>query len=196
MKNLDKIETFDLRLFEPKGKHLAEQYVELKGYKEFEDLPESELLFCWYYGNPTSPFFEIINKDGFVDEQKKLKACFEEALTASRVPKKEKDLMLKGDFPPRIKNGIAVMKSFKPLERFKSYLTTKHIINNLQKIAYVDKSDLSDMDVDEAKKYVSTAIMIVEKMPAMVRQLEYGYALQATEISTQTEIKVSMRDIN
>ena len=187
---MDRLEKIDLRLFEPKGNHLATQYEELGGFEELKDLSESEILFCWYLGNPTSPFNEV------EDENEKLELCYNETLETVKVPEDEKNEILRGDMPDKFQNGINIMRNFSVSQRLRSYMMTKHIINNLQKIAYLNAGDFDDMDEDAAKKYVDTSIKIAKEMPGMIKALESGYGLSVKVQKKANEVQISMSDLN
>jgi len=156
-------------------------YPELRKIEAFRLLKDYEMLFVWYYGCESSPFYSL------KDERDRVSKCLERSYKSDskkRISQKEEDEMLLGVFTPKIQRAIDEMLKFRVSSRIRSMMIIEKGFKNMESILDIDASDSSyfldkDDEVDFAKKkaYVETLAKSVDLMPKLVSLLEGKFGL-------------------
>lgn len=194
-------ELYGVTVFEPQlgNRDIKNDYPELKKYEEFSGLRNVEILFCWYFGNQTSPFYPL--KDTRTKSYKSL--LHSGLLDIIQGNVMERDKYLRGDFPPKIQVAIAKMSSFRPDLRIRGRLMQEEIFNNYSKIV---TQDVSTMTLEERKEYAKMTADITKMIATLIGEIENLYGariipLMLKNLADATSIKpidmvVSSDEIN
>lgn len=171
-----------VRLFDPEGvdpRNYKTQYPELMDTPEFETLGGRQLMFIWYYANPTSPLIDIRDN----------KQRAEEALKLSQYKPDEakKKRLLSLNFDDVTERAIEVMGSFEPGARYVSWMMIKKIFDEYQKMVNggkeffteekFDKEGLKVGEVFDHRGYVSSTKEIALQLPNLIDKLEKGFGV-------------------
>lgn len=178
-------EVKEYHMFGPTNeKDLRRQYPELLSIEEFKKLSVSELLFVWWYANPTSP---LVRDENIADKFRAVEA-FKKAF------KKNLDEQRKTDyyslnFPDKVKLAVDRMMNYSPTARIKSKMIIEEIFDNYQKMVKVDMSEFVTVEIgDDGKEsktinwagrnsYINSTAKISETLPQLIRQLEEGFGI-------------------
>lgn len=165
----------DVTMFEPTGKQMKTQFPELGNISEFENLTSSELKFCWYVGNPTSPLIKVKNKKERAKKAIEL-SYSERAIENSKKVKK----ILDGEIPQEIITGIDRMSKFSLSHRLKAKFMDEYIFDKLNSLTYLDQVAETAMKADPAmkKQYADLVLKISAEMPELVERIETGYGVK------------------
>lgn len=175
MKNKEPRE--ELLLFAPKSdRGLRIDYPELSGIKEFESLRKNEMLFVWYYGCKSSPYFNLDWKETDI-----IKKCVEKSQL--NVNKE----FLEGKFPDKIKSAVLVMNRFEPALRIiarqeaaktlldNRKLTSLILDNEGNNIQFQSKE--GDVDFMKKKHYQKMLSDASADLPVLIQRAEQGFGL-------------------
>jgi hypothetical protein len=177
----------DVTLFYPKtGRDLRIQYPELMKIHEFKKLRSaSQMLFVWYWSNPTSP---VSPEMPF---KKRLELCLKESgwkPDGATIKLLQEDL-----WPEDLKVACDRMEKFETNLRNQARKVYKEIFANFEKLAKVKDSDFQLVDkegnnlgIDFAARnqYVTYATRIAQEMPDIIKKMEEGFGTD--EASTET----------
>ncbi len=182
----------DMFLFKPTSQDMKIEYPELRDVKEFMELKKAEFEFVWYYGNRTSPFFDIAS-----GERNKRLACVEKAFG-----KKDKDSdwykkYLSGNFPPKIKAGIEKMGRYSPSARMRAKMAAENVLDTLEESLNVSEEMKDEMkkDLEMKRKYIDLSIKVIESMPNVVSQIEDGFGIRAFEKKGGKDKQPTLMDV-
>jgi hypothetical protein len=188
-------------LFGPKNeKDLKRQYPELANTPEYDKLTAGELLFIWWYANPTSP---LITDDN-VPDKIRVGLAYEEAFK-SHPNQDRKDKFLSFDFPDRIRLAIDKMKSYNPSARIRSQMIVNKILQNFEAMVNVDTDDFVTESTDEKGKivkeinftarnnYVNSCSKISETLPRLIEQVEQGFGVTESKSGEEGTTKAIHR---
>lgn len=174
-----------VRIFDPSGikpENYRHRYPELERTEEFSRLSPKQLIFVWWYANPTSDLVLYIS-----DEYERV----QEALSKSGyVPNKtEKEAMLDLRFNSDIAVAIKKMSNYDPGARFKAFLMIKKIYDQYQSIidmgikafeveTVTGRGEAQSVTKEtDYKKYVDVTSKIAEAMPGLLAKMEEGFAI-------------------
>ena len=179
-------------LFRPTDQDMRIEYPELAKVPEFNALGSiQELKFVWYYSNRTSPFFTA--KKG---QQTKIKACIKQAFKGRPMETADYKKYLEGNFPPKIKDAMAVMESFNPSARVRARIAIESIFNNLEASLELGEDMMKSMadDIDQKKKYIDLSIKVSESLPIIIAQLEEGYGIRTSSFFSGDDTGMTIMD--
>lgn len=165
-------------LFQPSDLDLRLDYPELFEYSAFEELTPKEVLFVWYFGNRTSPYYLI------TDKKKKLDLCIKASF--GYLSDDDYYYYSNGKMPPQISIAIEQMQKFNPSYRLRAKMGIEKIFNIVEDFI----GSLSNItDVDEIKKASDVLLDIAGKMESVVKQLEQGYGIKTVSAKALKEEK-------
>ena len=173
-------------IFEPSAKDMKLDYPELVKYKEFAELKNRELKFCWYVGNRTSPITSY-------PKSKRIKKAVELSY-GSRLNAIAKRL-LDGEIPENILTAIERMASFNPSTRLQAKFNVEYIFDKMQKLILISDDEMKAMDGDEKKKYADLIIKVSSEMSSMVELLERGFGVKTRETKKATTVEISVGEV-
>lgn len=176
-----------LKIFNPSNKDLRIDYPELADIEEFKAMDPSEVKFCWYVGNRTSPIFNL-------ERLKKVSEAIKIIFPRGNRSDKWREIE-NGDIPEHIVRGIQKMTSFNAENRLKAMILADYTFKQLEKLTYMDDDTLMSLDMDEKKKYSDLVLKINKDLPDLVRNLESGFGVRAEDRSTGKKVLVGMRDL-
>lgn len=179
-----------LYLFGPKNeKDLKRQYPELGRDKVFTDLTVQQLLFTWWYSNPTSPL--VVNEN--LNEKERIMFAYNEAFSKTKKDDDRSRDYMSGNFPPTVRMAIDRMSKFNPTVRQRAKAMLEKIISNYEELIDVDVDDFQEPVLDEDGKevgkkinwtgrnsYVTSAKNIAEALPDLIKQVEEGFGVIET----------------
>lgn len=162
-------------LFKPQAGKLRQIYPELKANKKFEDIPNDEFLFVWYYACASSP----INPE--MPDVIRARTAAAEALKDADKKKRFSNL----EFPEKIKEAIQEMMKYNPDARMVAKRIIQTTFNNLEKMTNVDEDAFTYQDADGKKRtdwtgrkqYVDSVAKISETLPGLIEQMEHGFGI-------------------
>lgn len=175
------------RLFDPEGirpEDYKGSYPELSKIAEFSRLNTRQILFVWWYSNPTSPLVLTVTDNRMRVEQALEKSGYN--------PGSARKGYLDLKFPENISFAIERMLKFDVPNRVKAYNMINKIFVQFESI--VDNKDQfadEKQEVDEdgtvtitkefdAKKYVDTAAKVAESLPKLINMIEEGFGIKET----------------
>lgn len=184
----------DVTLFYPKtGRDLRIQYPELRSIPEFARLKSAkEMLFVWYWSNPTSPI------DIDLPYKQRLDLCFE---NSGWKPSEEiVRAFYENVWPESTKTACSRMEKFETEMRNQARKVYKKIFANFSKFAEVNDSDFKvvgedneeHIDFAARKQYVEYATKIAQEMPDILKKMEEGFGtddpaeIKSTEKAIET----------
>jgi len=159
------------KIFDPykvRPEDYRSHYPELKRIPEFETLSATELIFVWYYANPTSDIIDIKN-----DMERVVKALHLSNFTPSKA---SKDDILVLKFPEKFAVAIERMSRFEPDARMQGRIMIETILKNYTNLCNIDDYKDEDNNVDR-KKYVDTTKIIAVELPSLISKLEEGFGV-------------------
>lgn len=159
-----------IKIFEPTGRSMKQEYPELNDIEEFRDLSDEQLRFAWFVGNPTSPTAED-------KADTRMRKALDSKFGATLSGKQKKKYMV-GKLPDELKAAVIRMELIEPSYRLSARLTTEEIYKNLNKIVYLESTTLQVMSMAEKKQYSETALKIGTEMPRLVETLERGFGVK------------------
>jgi hypothetical protein len=162
-------------LFKPQSGKLRQVYPELKANKKFDDIPNDEFLFVWYYACASSP----VNPE--LPDTIRARSAAAQALKDTDKKHKFSNL----EFPEKVKEAIEEMKKYNPDVRAVAKRIIQTTFNNLEKLTNVDDDSFIYTDSDGQKKtdwtgrkqYVDSVAKISETIPGLIAQMEHGFGI-------------------
>jgi hypothetical protein len=169
---MGKHETKTVTVFEPQegGGFTQSDLDELRSYPELENVKGSFLEFVWFYGNRTSPLYNIS------PQKNKIKQCLSKSKLEGLLSFDDKESYLSGNFPEHIQAAIERMGEFNATIRGRAHEINNKIFDNFEKIINRDVDAMED--TEETKKYVDICSTIVKGMPDLVKQIETSFGLK------------------
>lgn len=184
-----KIEEADLVIFGlSTDRDLRIEYPELAEINEFKKLNKKEVKFCWLVGNRTSPIYNLDSRDT------KIKRAL--SLTYGNLWNKKEELIAisNGDIPTHIQLAIERMLVFNPEYRLRARLMTQYMFDTLNEIVVLD-TPISEMDIEERKKYADLLVKVHGDLPKLVQTLETSFGAKVISRKTKTEVLVNINDV-
>jgi hypothetical protein len=185
-------------LFGPKNeKDLKRQYPELGNVAEFQKLTIGELLFVWWYSNPTSPLVT----DNNVSDKIRVGYAYEEAFKSHPDEDRKKNYFSL-NFPDRIRLAIDKMKSFNPSARIRSRMIVEKILENFELMVNVDiddfvtideKTNAREINFTARNNYVNSCSKISETLPQLIEQVEQGFGVTESKSGEEGTTKAIHR---
>lgn len=162
-------------LFKPQAGKLRQIYPELKANKKFEDIPNDEFLFVWYYACQSS----LIDPE--IPDAIRARTAAAEALKDTDKKRRFSNL----EFPEKIKEAIQEMKKYNPDVRMVAKRIIQTTFNNLEKLTNVDTDSFVYEDAEGKKRtdwtgrkqYVDSVAKISETLPGLIAQMEHGFGI-------------------
>ena len=170
------------------SKDLKIDYPELAEIEEFKLLQPNELKFIWYIANRTSPLFNLSREEKVA---KALSILFPRGYGRFQNIVK----LSKGEFSPEILAAIERMTHFQTENRLKAMLLADYTFQQLQRLIYIDESEMKLMDMEEKKKYSDLLMKVQKELPSVIKNLESGFGVKVNERSTGKKILVSMKNL-
>lgn len=163
-------------LFKPQAGKLRQIYPELKANKKFEDIPNDELLFVWYYACQSSTIDPELTD--------MIRATTAASITFKDAPEKKRKF-IDLEFSEKIKEAIEEMKKYNPDARMVAKRIIQKTFNNLEKLTNVDDDSFTWLDDEGQKKtdwagrkaYVDSVAKITETLPGLIAQMEHGFGI-------------------
>lgn len=175
----------EITLFKPKtGRDLRIQYPELYSVPEFKVLRSArEMLFVWYWSNPTSPV------PAELPYKKKLELCFKESEwkpTNDIIRQLEENV-----WPDDLRLACDRMTKFEASLRNKARKVYKEIFTNFEKLVQVsdddfrttDKDGNSGIDFAARAQYVTAAKNIAAEIPNIIKKMEEGFGTDEEDVN-------------
>jgi len=159
-------------LFKPGNQSLFIDYPELKDVREFAVLSPEQLLFTWYYANPTSPHYKEENLDA------KTEQCINASFKRMKPGEREK---WKKEFPKEIRDAIKRWEFFNPGARLKAKEIAHKTFETFEKMTNLPEEKLKKMNIYRKKKFIELSSKIIDYLPILIKQLEYGFAVSDEE---------------
>jgi len=175
-----------VRLFNPDGidpRSYKTTYQELAETPEFTTFSGKQLIFIWYYANPTSPIIDI--KDN--------KERAEQALKISQYTpeRSRKERILSLNFDDDMEKAIDAMGSYEPGARYISWMLVKKVfeeytemVNDGKEAFTIKKFDSEGAEVGEVfdhRGYVGATKDIVLQLPILIDKLEKGFGISVVK---------------
>ena len=167
---------------------LRNEYPELAEVPEFQKLSSKHLRLCWLLGNRTSPIYKM-------EKKQRLHKGLEIIYGARYRENEDLALILKGELPDELVEGIRRMELFNPDYRLRAKLLSQYMFETLNDMIVLDEQTKLTMDVDEKKKYTDLVVKIHSELPDMVKRLEESYGIKTIERKTKKKIMVGINDI-
>lgn len=170
------------------GSDLRNEYPELADIEEFKNLKAKDVRLCWLLGNRTSPLYKL-------EKRQRLQKALE-IIYGQRYSENE-DLipMLRGEMPEEIREGIKRMEMFNPEYRLRAKLLSQYMFETLNTMVVLSDAEISQMEIDDKKKYTDLVVKIHSELPDMVRRLEESYGIKTVERKTKAKVMVNINDI-
>lgn len=175
-------------IFEPGEKSQLDEYPELAEVEEFRSLSREEMRFVWYFGNQTSPFFELDPM------HVKISKCYDKAFDKN--PKEaQKQKYLSQHFGTAIMAAIKRMRLYNPSLRaraeaivHKAFQHNEDIINNFkaeEEIVELNEEGLptgkvtvKKLSPGALKDYVDLMTKITANLSELVNTMETGFGVK------------------
>ena len=170
-----------VRLFDPEGidpRNYKTMYSELAETPEFESFGGRELLFIWYYANPTSPIIDMKNSE-------RVQEAFK--LSGWKPAPAEKERLLKMSFTDKMEKAIETMGNYEPGARYVAWMMVKKMFDEYQKMVTegktyftqdkFDKEGNKTGEVFDHRAYVAATKDIQVQLPSLIDKLEKGFGI-------------------
>ena len=173
-------------LFQPQNdKDLKKQFPELSDVAEFDKLTSSELLFVWWYSNPTSPLLDENSEMFQSSPSKRAEAAFSKSFKRED----QRATYVSRNFPDKVRIAIARMGKFNASVRSKAKGIVEEILSNYEQMVKVDMSDFitndsngnPEINFTARNAYVNSCSKISDALPQIIRQVEEGFGLRPTK---------------
>lgn len=163
------------RIFDPqncKPEHYRIHYPELSRIKEYNDLTSRELIFCWWFANPTSP---LVIQD--MTEQERVKKAVDKAF-GGVVDDEELEKYLSLDFDDKIRIAVERMS--------KNDITTRSLGLDMVNTMFNNYKTIVESGFDKDKpelfaQYVQATDKIRDGLPKLIQMVEEGFAVSDDE---------------
>jgi len=179
-------------MFYPKTKSsLLMDYPELAKIETFKKLGKEHMLFVWYMGCKSSPFYNEENP------RVKREKCMTEAYTHQAL-ERNKEKFLAGDFPEKIRIAIHEMTRFEVGPRMRAKKMIETIMGNYEGLIDIDIkkefiTEKGEVDWTKKKAYIDACSTVSKVLPNLINQAEGGFSLSETEDGK--EIDLSSEDL-
>jgi len=179
-------------MFYPKTKSsLLMDYPELAKIETFKKLGKEDMLFVWYMGCKSSPFYNEENP------RVKREKCMTEAYTHQAL-ERNKEKFLAGDFPEKIRIAIHEMTRFEVGPRMRAKKMIETIMGNYEGLIDIDIkkefiTEKGEVDWTKKKAYIDACSTVSKVLPNLINQAEGGFSLSETEDGK--EIDLSSEDL-
>jgi len=186
--SMTKEEIRKLSMFYPKTKRgLLVDYPELEKIDVFRSMNKQELLFAWYFGCRSSPF------EREEDIKIKVEKCLVESY-GERLSETLKGKYIAGNFPDKLREGIAQMQKFQIGPRVRSKMMVEKIMSNYAKLIEIDvKTEFLNKDKEEdwtkKKAYIDSCAKISATLPILINQSEGGFGIIEKEDGEVIELE-------
>lgn len=164
-----------IELFKPpdEGVRFIDEYPELADTSEFRDLSDSDMLFTYLMGCPSSPYFEA--KSGNVKQKRTV--CF--AKSHKGVDGSLKTKYINGTYPDTVRVAIERFARFRPSARMRAKIMVDNMFDNFEMLVNIDDStkELIAVDPDEGKKYIAVAKEVTLMIPKLLDMKEGGFGI-------------------
>lgn len=181
-----------VRLFDPEGmdpKDYKDRYPEIKETPEFKELSGRQLVFIWYYANPTSPIIGILENKERVKEALKISQW--------RPPQGTKERVLRLQFDERLGEAVERMGKYEPGPRYIAYMGIKKVFeeykrilamgeDSFKKVTKNKEGDETSEEIDYAK-YVKVTTDIANEYPKLIEKLERGFGISVIQRGGEDE---------
>jgi hypothetical protein len=194
MSELDFKDNNDLKfsLFAPRTKNsLTKDYPELKNNPALKDLEARKLLFAYFLGCKTSPYYEEYNSS---DRHIKVKAVDKARRDSAYIIQDQRqynDVFKQLNFPPEIRQAIQAFDLYEPSVRVRIKMMKEKMLENFEKIINVDVEGkefeavdkngaaTGERDYDKISKYVGACSNIEKLTDDILKALESGYGISS-----------------
>ena len=171
------------------GKDMRIAYPEINEMEEFNTMPDADIRFCWYFACPSSPY-----SSGLTDEDR-LFSSVRDAYGENYYTNKAAMALMKNEFSAEIIAGINRMKIISPSYRSRANAMLHKILDNMDILINVPKSQLLVMDSSQKKAFVSVSVDVANNLPNIINQLEGGFSIaksQAKKNKAGTKVGASI----
>jgi hypothetical protein len=169
-------------------KDMLIEFPELAEVKEFKGLNTKEVKLCWLIGNRTSPIYSMKPRTA------KIKRALSLVYGSSWEKKEDLKQMALGDIATHIQLGIERMAAFNPEYRLRAKLMAQYMFDTLNEVVVLD-TPISDMDIEERKKYTDLLVKVHDSLPKLVTTLETSFGAKVIGRKTKTEVMVNINDV-
>ena len=169
-------------------KDMLIEFPELAEVKEFKGLNTKEVKLCWLVGNRTSPIYAMKPRTA------KIKRALSLVYGSSWEKKEDLKQMALGDIPTPIQLGIERMAAFNPEYRLRAKLMAQYMFDTLNEVVVLE-TPISEMDIEERKKYTDLLVKVHDSLPKLVTTLETSFGAKVISRKTKTEVMVNINDV-
>lgn len=160
---------FDPRLVEPQS--YKDKYPELKNVQEYQDLSYPQLIFIWWFANPTSPL--VLHN---VPDPARVAVALDKSKLRERLNPKEIDRYTNLNFPDDLKAAIIRTGHMEVNLRATARDTFIDMFNNYQNIRDVKNFKDEDGNLNYTE-YMKVSTMVANELPKLIRKIEEGMGI-------------------
>jgi hypothetical protein len=190
-------EVSDITIFDPrnirKGYTYVKEYPEMSRIIEFQNIQNLDLIFIWWYSNPTSPL--VLNFQIPVIRASK---AYYKTFGRNHTDGKKKLNFCRAVFPEGIKMAIEKMVTFDVDARGRAKIMINKIFTDYEKI--INTIELSEFKTAQGEidynKYVGVRKMIVAEIYDLIRIKEEGFGIKAKNKKEKDEEEGGQRLIS
>ena len=160
---------FDPRLVDPQT--YKDKYPELKNVAEYQELSYPQLIFIWWFANPTSPL--VVHG---VSDEERVAVALEKSKLRERLNAKDIERYANLNFPDDLKAAIIRTGHMEVDLRATARETFIDMFNNYQKIR--DTKNFTDEDGHlDYMEYMKVSTMVSNELPKLIRKIEEGMGI-------------------
>lgn len=181
-------------LFAPRTKNsLTKDYPELKNNSALKELEGKKLLFSYFLGCKTSPYYEEYNSSDLNERQKAVDRARIDSGYIIKDQRQFNDVFKQLNFPPEIRKAIQAFNLYEPSVRIRIKMMKEKMLNNFEKIIDVniegkefevvtkDGAFTGEKDYDKISKYVGACSNIEKLTDDILKSLESGYGISSDD---------------
>ena len=160
---------FDPRVVSPQS--YKDKYPELKEIPEYRELNYLQLIFVWWYANPSSPLVTFGVEDG-----KRVLVALDKSTLREKLNSKELDRYTNLQFPDNIREAIRRTGHLEVRLRATTKETYTEIFENYQKIKNLNNFKDNEGVVNYTE-YMKISTLVANELPKLVKKIEEGMGI-------------------
>jgi hypothetical protein len=161
----------------------VQEYYELGEAEETRGMRGIELMWCWYFASPDSPFV----RKGYLDRERSVKVThvlFDELFKDRPYDEKTINKLKKGEIPMQWHQAIEFFRRIDTTARARAKDSLNLMFDKYNEIIEGGTDNFKNKDTEEVdfEKYVKTMKMIRNEIKDMIKEREYGFAVSEKKL--------------
>lgn len=173
-----------IALFDPRGiptGDYKQRYPELGRIDEYRSLSSIQLVFVWWFANPTSP---LLQKP--ISEEERSEEALKRCGLYNALSKEDRIRYISLRFPEAVNTAIQHTLKLRPDIRQEANELLENVFKNYKDLSNINKFKDAEGGVDYSA-YITTATKASANLPGLIKQIEEGYGITTVSADMEDE---------